>query len=202
MDGLVNAIIGHLHYAGLFILLILGGVGFPVPEDLVLLTCGALVAAGALDPLPSLLVVYSGMLASDFLLYNLGNRYGSHVIEKTRFRRLLPPGRLDAMKRKFDRWGVLVIMVGRHLAGLRAQIFLAAGIAGMPRLKFVAADAVSALITLSIMAGLGYKGAESARALSLGAARFTHIAIAAAVILLASYTAYSYFRRWRAEGPR
>ena len=197
MEGLVNAIIGHLHYAGLFVLLMMGGFGFPVPEDLVLLTCGALISAGALDPLPALLTVYLGMLVSDFVLFSVGGKYGPRVIEKKRFRGLLPPGRFDALKRSFDRWGVLVIIAGRHLAGLRAQIFLAAGISGMRRYKFVAADAVSSLFTLALMAGLGYKGAESVEKLARGVQKAEHVAIAAAVILLAGYLVYRYIRHLR-----
>jgi hypothetical protein len=43
----------------------------------------------------------------------------------------------------------------------RFQIFLVAGILKMPRLKFILADAVSSVATISIMVGAGYWGGST-----------------------------------------
>lgn len=192
MGGFIDAVIGHLHYAGLFLLLLLGGLGAPFPEDLILLSCGVLISTGALEPAPTLLAVYTGMLVSDFMLYNLGKKFGRRLLDKRRFKRLLPPGRLADLERRFNRRSVLVILLGRHLAGLRAQIFLVSGITGMPPVKFVLADAVSATLTLTVMVWLGYRGGLSAQALSRHFAQFEHMAIVGGVGALAAYLVYRY----------
>jgi alkaline phosphatase len=80
------------------------------------------------------------------------------VVAHKRFRRIISPRRIKKLSRSFEKWGVLVIFLGRHLVGLRAQIFLVAGILKMPRPKFVLADAVSSLITIALMVGTGYWG--------------------------------------------
>jgi membrane protein DedA with SNARE-associated domain len=197
MENLILAILDHLHYAGLFVLLLMGGVGIPVPEDLVLLASGFLISAGALDTEAALAVIYLGMLISDFLLYSIGKRLGPLVVEQKRFKRFLTPARLDSIEQKFKKRGVLVILVGRHLAGLRVQIFLAAGIMKMSAARFVMADAVSALVTISIMVGLGYRGGESFEAVRTHLTRVEHLAVVLGVAALAAYLLYRYARSLR-----
>lgn len=57
--------------------------------------------------------------------------------------------------------GVGVILLGRHLVGLRSQIFLVAGILRMPRARFILADALSSVLTITIMVGAGYWGGST-----------------------------------------
>jgi len=45
LDGVVSAYIVHFSYLGLFAVLILCGLGLPVPEDVALLTGGAAIAS-------------------------------------------------------------------------------------------------------------------------------------------------------------
>jgi len=49
--------------------------------------------------------------------------------------------------------------------GLRAQIFLAAGVMRMSWKKFLAVDAASALLTITLWGGLGYWGGNNIEAL-------------------------------------
>ena len=46
--------------------------------------------------------------------------------------------------------GYLVVFFGRHLLGFRAQIFLVAGVMRMSAIKFLIADAISALFTIGL----------------------------------------------------
>jgi len=200
MENFILAIMDHLHYAGLFVLLLIGGVGFPVPEDLVLLASGFLVSAGALDAEAALAVIYPGMLISDFTLYSIGKRFGPMVVEQKRFRRFLSPARLNYIEQKFRKKGVLVILAGRHLAGLRVQIFLAAGIMKMPAARFVLADAASALVTMAIMVGIGYRGGESFQAVMTRITRVEHLAVVIFVAALAAYLLYRYIRSLQRRG--
>jgi membrane protein DedA with SNARE-associated domain len=47
------------------------------------------------------------------------------------------------------------------LPGLRAQIFLVAGVLRMHRALFLATDAVSAALTMGLWGGMGYVGAAN-----------------------------------------
>ena len=152
--------IGHFPYFGLFALLILGGIGLPFPEDATLILSGFLVANEIIKPLPTFLIVYAGLLASDFFLYLVGKKYGRMMVEHKRFRRIISPDRLSKLEEKFKKGDVWVILIGRHFLGLRAQIFLVAGVMRMPGIKFLMADATTALLTIALMGGIGYAGRQ------------------------------------------
>ena len=57
-------------YIGIFALLILGGIGLPFPEDATLLLSGILVAQEVIEPVHAILVIYAGLLLTDFVLYS------------------------------------------------------------------------------------------------------------------------------------
>jgi membrane protein DedA with SNARE-associated domain len=154
-------IIHQFPYVGLFVLLVLGVIGFPFPEDAILILCGFLIASGVVKPAPALIVVVSGMLMTDYFLYYVGRKYGRKVVAHRRFRKIISARREVRLEKTFRRWGILVIFLGRHLVGLRSQIFLVAGILRMPRTRFVLADAVSSIVTIMIMVGAGYWGGST-----------------------------------------
>jgi membrane protein DedA with SNARE-associated domain len=154
-------IIHQFPYVGLFVLLVLGVIGFPFPEDAILILCGFLIASGVVKPAPALIVVASGMLMTDYFLYYVGRKYGRKVVAHRRFRKIISARREVRLEKIFRRWGVLAILLGRHLVGLRSQIFLVAGILRMPRARFVLADAASSIVTMTIMVGAGYWGGST-----------------------------------------
>jgi membrane protein DedA with SNARE-associated domain len=154
-------IVQQFPYFGLFLLLVLGAVGFPFPEDAVLILCGFMIHTDVVQPLPALIVVGIGMLMTDFFLYHVGRKFGRKIVSHKRFRKIISSRRLVRLKRLFEKWGTVVIFLGRHLVGLRSQIFLVAGVLKMPRIKFVFADAISSMVTMSIMVGAGYWGGST-----------------------------------------
>ncbi len=154
----VPLIVQHFPYIGIFILLILGGVGFPFPEDATLLLSGVLVAQGVIRPLPGILAIFAGLLLSDYLLYSVGKKYGRNIIEHKRFRKVISLNTMLKLEEKFRKWGVWILFLGRHIAGVRAQLFLVSGVVKIPPVKFLMVDAVSACFTIGIWGGIGYWG--------------------------------------------
>src|SRR5512136_3064093 len=145
--------IDHFPYGGIFLLLILGEVGFPFPEDATLILTGFLTAHEVIKPLPAFLVLYVGLLTTDFSLYFVGKKYGRSIVEHKRFHKIISPDRLSKLEEKFRKWGSLVVFLGRHIWGLRAQVFLAAGVMKISATKFLIADATSALFSISLWGG-------------------------------------------------
>lgn len=187
----------HFPYIGLFILLILGGIGLPFPEDTTLILCGFLISHGIVKPMPALILTYLGLLLADYFLYTIGKKYGRMIVTHRRFHRIISPERLSALEEKFNKRGFLVILFGRHMFGLRAQIFLVAGVMKMAPLKFIIADAVSSVFTMAIMVGAGYIGGNSLQILKRDLSRIEHIAIVLIIALLASYLLFRYFNPWK-----
>ncbi|HMK60642.1 MAG TPA: DedA family protein [Dissulfurispiraceae bacterium] len=154
-------LIQQFPYFGLFVLLVLGVIGFPFPEDAILILCGFMIAHGVVRPTPALIIVASGMVITDYFLYHVGRKYGRKVVAHKRFRKIISARREASLESTFRRWGVLVIFLGRHLVGIRSQIFLVAGILRMPRSRFVIADAVSSIFTMTLMVGAGFWGGST-----------------------------------------
>jgi membrane protein DedA with SNARE-associated domain len=195
----IQVFVEHFPYLGLFVLLILGGIGFPFPEDTTLILCGFLISTDVVKPIPAILTVYSGLLIADFGLYVIGKKYGRTIVNHKRFHKIISPERLSMIEDKFNKKGTLIILLGRHLVGLRAQIFLAAGVMRMSALKFIMADAVSSIFTIALMVGAGYLGGNSLQVIKRDITRIEHIGILAVIILLTIYLFFRYFKSRRSK---
>src|SRR5512143_3442359 len=100
-----TTLIHQFPYFGLFTLLVLGVIGFPFPEDAILILCGFLIAHGVVQPSNALLVVASGMLMTDYFLYHVGRKYGRKVVAHRRFRKIMTARREVRLERIFRKWG-------------------------------------------------------------------------------------------------
>jgi len=154
----------HGSLAFVFVWLALGGLGAPLPEDVALLGTGALIERGATGPIAAFAVVIAGVLCGDAVLFLGARRLGPSALARRPFTRILPAARRAKLERAYDRYGGLVVLVARNVAGLRAAAFALAGISGMPPRRFLAWDAAAACICVPIMMWLGYAGAHHAAA--------------------------------------
>jgi len=179
-----SVLIHHFPYLGFFILLILGTLGLPFPEDAILLLAGFLVANRTIQVIPAFLAIYSGLLITDLLLFSFGKRYGKRIVENRCFLRIASSQRLQNLEEKLKKWGVLVIFLGRQLLILRGQVLLAAGAMRMSLKTFLLADAPSALITITLWGGLGYAGGNSLQTIRKEVARVEHMIVLTIAILI------------------
>ena len=190
----ISAVTEHFPLLGLFALLILGGIGLPFPEDTTLILAGFLISHHVIKMLPSLIVVFIGALIADMLIFFAGRKYGRRIVEFPRFRKIMTVERLLTVEKRFRKHGALFILAGRHLIGLRAQLFLVAGVMRMPVLKFVLADVLSLSLTVAVMVGAGYVGGNSLQILKKDISRVEHVLIFLAVIVLGIVLFLRYFR--------
>ena len=156
MTGLVSSTIEHFTYAGLFLVLVLCGLGLPVPEELPLLTGGFLVYRGITQYPTTLAVSFVGVMAGDNSLYFIGRHFGAAMLK---YLGLVRPGyrqRIERLKMFMDRHGNMAIFYARFLAGVRALIYLTAGSAGMTPRRFVIYDALGAVISVPLVVSVGY----------------------------------------------
>ncbi len=190
----ITPVVEHFPYVGLFILLILGAIGLPFPEDTTLILCGFLISTEVLKPLPALFVVYSGLLTTDFLLYSIGKKYGHNIVQHKYFQKIISPARLVKLENRFHKGEILFILLGRHLVGLRAQIFIVSGVMRMDPLKFLLTDAFSSLFTITLMVGAGYVGGNSLQVIKKDITKVEHIAILLSVFLIVIFMFYKFYR--------
>ena len=199
----IHYILNHSPAAGLFVLLVLGGLGLPFPEDATLILCGAFIATGVATPAHALFASYSGLILMDLFLYHIGRKYGTMLTEHKRFRKIITREKLLRLEEKFSRWGGLFLLAGRQLVGLRSQVFVVSGVLRMPYAKFLAIDMVSALISMGIMVGIGYAGGHSIllAAFSKDMDRIGHLAVAVAAAFVFFFILYWNIKRRRAAKP-
>jgi len=193
MSG-ISGIVEHFHYFGIFIILILGELGFPFPEGVTLMGCGFLISTNVVRPLPALFIVFPGILIGDFLSYYFGKKYGRTIVAHKRLHKIISPERLSMIEARFNKRGILFILIGGRLI---SGIFIVAGILKMPFSKLMVIDTISSLFAVAIWVGIGYIGGNSLQVIKKDITRIEHIGILFVIILLAIYLMYRYFKSQR-----
>lgn len=82
-ESLVS-MIQHFGYAALFFSLWLGIVGMPIPDEVVVMTGGAVTTNHLLEPVPAFLLTYLGVISGLSLGYFLGRYVGMPIMERLR----------------------------------------------------------------------------------------------------------------------
>jgi membrane protein DedA with SNARE-associated domain len=172
-------------YAGVVGALIAAGFGAPIPEEIPIVTAGAMVGhdandvayhdvvAGALGggylfhnpPPPSgtvrwwimLPLITLGVVASDTLLYLVGRRYGTRLLNvRWVQRRILPADKRAEIEANFHKNGILILLGARLTPGIRTPVFLMAGVLKLPVRRFLLADSLYAVPGVNFLFWLAY----------------------------------------------
>ncbi len=192
LDTLINSQ-GMMAYLLVFALLLASAFGFPMPEDLSLITGGILIHLRHANLWIMGIVCYSGILIGDLVIYRIGWVTGPRLFRRKGFRRLVTSSRLKAIRRNIERRTFLTILIARHLFYLRTVTFLVCGAVRVSPPRFVVADAVAALITTPLMLGLGYLFAEHYEAL-LVYVKQVKISLVIAGVLGLLYLSFRYLK--------
>lgn len=141
-------------YYGVFAALLAAGFGFPIPEELPVITAGILVghAETELHWYIMLPAVIAGVVIGDGILYGVGRIWGQRLLRIGWVqRKLLPPEqRLKIEKNIADR-GIMVLLGARMLPGIRTPIFIMAGILRVPLGRFLLADGIYAIPLVNLL---------------------------------------------------
>lgn len=152
----MESILFRWPYAGLFIYLVLCGLGFPAAEEIAHLSGGALIAGGKASWVGTLAVLFVGVLLGDVLLFFFGRRYGRRLLLLRPFRRFLRPRRMRRVRLFFDRYGRRAVFVARFLPTIRSATFFTAGRIGMPLERFLFWNGLATLLSVPPLVALGY----------------------------------------------
>ena len=149
-------LIGHWGYVAIFVVVVLGNVGLPLPEETVLAVAGYLVWRGELS-LPLVLAVgVMSAVAGDNLGYWLGRRFGRTALPRYARWVLGHPERLQSMEAFVARRGPFAVFVARFIPGIRFMAGPLAGGLGLRFLPFLAANVLGALVYVPVAVGAGY----------------------------------------------
>jgi len=161
---MVNHLIASFSYGGLLLILLLGSLGLPVPEEVPILTAGMLSHQQVLHWWLALPTCIAGVLGGDLVLYGAGRHWGERVVEVRGLGRLLTRARLEQIETSYRRRGVAIVFLARNVMGLRAAAFLGAGIVRVPFWKFLAADSAAIGYGVPLNFGIAYLFARHLKA--------------------------------------
>ncbi|WP_074310355.1 VTT domain-containing protein [Singulisphaera sp. GP187] len=153
---MTEALIEKLGYLGISLLLVLGGLGLPVPEEAPIILAAVLSKSERMWWPFALASCFIGVLLGDFIVYFIGYYYGDKVLSLPMTRKLLTLERETQIKGYFHRHGFKILILGRFAVGFRTAAYLTAGILQLPVLKLFLTDVLAASLSTLLMFGLGY----------------------------------------------
>ena len=149
----LTGLIGAWGYAAIFLIVILGNVGLPVPEETVLSVSGYLAWQGQLRFPIVVIVAIVSAVAGDNMSYWLGRRYGQSILERLR---AVAPDQVERTRRFVLRHGALAVFGARFVTGVRVMAGPLAGSTGMKPWHFFFANLAGALLYIPTMVAVGY----------------------------------------------
>ena len=152
----LSELLGHWGYLGIFVVVVLGNLGLPVPEESVLALAGFLVHEGKMRLPLTLAVGIVSAAGGDNLGYWIGRRLGRPAIERYGARVGITHARMDAMARFVGRYGAPGVFAARFVPGVRVLAGPLAGAGGLPALHFAAANLLGAIVYVPYAVGIGY----------------------------------------------
>lgn len=141
---------------GLLAILLLCGIGLPLPEDVVLVTAGLLANSKGHSWISASVVMYVGVVAGDSLAFFVGRHFGMRVLTLRWTLRLFTPEKQRLIGKLFVRYGSFVFFAARFLPGLRAGVFCIAGAMRANYTRFLVFDSAAAVISVPLWVWFGH----------------------------------------------
>jgi membrane protein DedA with SNARE-associated domain len=149
-------LVAHWGYGAILIAVVLSNIGFPVPEETILVVGGYLAQRGTLRVGIVMAVGIASAVTGDGIGYWLGRRYGRRAIERYGRWVHITPARLEKICAFVGRYGAWAVFCARFVAGLRFLAGPLAGAAGLGPLAFATGNVLGACLFVPVVVGLGY----------------------------------------------
>jgi membrane protein DedA with SNARE-associated domain len=152
-DILLN-MIQTFGYPALFFALWLGIVGTPIPDEVIVMTGGAVAAHGFLHPIPAFAVTYLGVVSGLSIGYVIGRYAGTPVLDRIRRKKKMSKY-MDISERLIQKYGAFALFFSYFFPIVRHVLPYIAGASRMPYGKYALYSYTTGLIWTAIffMAG-------------------------------------------------
>ncbi len=149
-----------LIYLGIFLFMLASGFGFPIPEEVTLISAGLVcyvasrpdlypppyVGAVPVNPYVTAGVAFFSVVFADCLVFFLGKFFGGKILRASFMARYR--GRFDKVGEWTKKYGMWAAGAFRFTPGLRFPGHFACGMMGMAVSKFVLVDSIAAAISV------------------------------------------------------
>jgi membrane protein DedA with SNARE-associated domain len=179
--------------AALFVLLVLGIVGLPIPDETLLVFCGYLISRGKLAVWSTAIAAVAGTWSGITISYFIGRVFGLGVVHRYgKYFHVTDEG-LAKVHSWFDRIGHWALFVGYFIAGVRHFTAIVAGTSRLRFASFAAYAWTGGLLWVSCFLTMGYFLGERWREV----AELVHKYVTQASIILVVCAAGFYLFRLR-----
>ena len=149
-------------YFGVVFMMFASAVGFPMPEEVTLVSVGFLAFMGSRPdlfppPFPGAPVVnaheaaiisFIAVFASDFLIYGIGRLWGRKILYHPRLRKLISEASIKRVENWTKKYGNFAVFVFRFTPGIRFPGHLLTGMLKFSAWKFALIDGLAALVSV------------------------------------------------------
>ena len=183
-------------YPAVFALQMLGIIGFPMPDETLLVTVGFLVSQGGMSLPPALLAAACGSMCGITVSYSIGRFVGLPFVHK--FGRFLhvTDENLAKMHNWFERYGKWTMLLAYYVPGVRHMAAIFAGTAKLPYHEFAIFAYSGAAVWTTTFILLGYYlGPQVKKLMPLIHEYLVVIAIAAVVLIVLVLVVRHYWMR-------
>ncbi|BFH13893.1 DedA family protein [Paenibacillus melissococcoides] len=174
--------IGHFGYTALFFALWLGIVGMPIPDEVIVMTGGAVSGMNILLPLPAFVLTYLGVVSGLSVGFMIGRGIGVPILERLRRRSRLERY-LEVSESLMRKYGSLAICLSYFLPVVRHIVPYLVGVNRMTYKRYAlyaySAGFVWTLLFFSMGRALG------SRVEAIGELLYRYGLYAAALIIIA-----------------
>lgn len=179
-------------YAALYVLLMLGIVGLPVPDETILVFCGYLISKGKMHPVATWVVALAGSTSGITISYTLGRTLGLGVVHRYGRWLHVTEEKLQRIHDWFHRIGHWALVAGYYIAGARHFTAIVAGTSKLELRTFAMFAYLGATLWVTTFLTLGYFLGENWARI---AAVVHHDIIYVSIVIIA--VSISYYYLWR-----
>ena len=193
MEQQVLAWITQYGYFAIFMLLVFGIVGLPIPDETLLTFTGYLVYAGHLSLPLAFFTALAGSISGITISFWLGRVLGMTVVHRYGRYLRIKEEQIAKAHSWFERVGHWALTIGYFIPGVRHFTAYAAGISELAPHHFALFAYSGAVLWVSTFIGLGYFLGERWKTVE---ANIHHYLVDVAIAILAAIILYLVWRKW------
>ncbi|WP_074011052.1 DedA family protein [Numidum massiliense] len=119
MEDTILQYIAQYGYVGIYLALMLGIIGIPIPDEVLMAFAGFLVSKGSFQYLYTLIIAFLGSITGMSVSFFVGRKLGLPFLVKYGKKVHITPEKLHKMEAWFHRFGKMTVTVGYFFPGFR-----------------------------------------------------------------------------------
>ncbi|MGO8961635.1 MAG: DedA family protein [Streptosporangiaceae bacterium] len=190
-------VLDHYGYLAVGGFIMVEDFGIPVPGETILLAASVYAGAGRLNIFALAAVAVAAAVVGDNIGYAIGFFGGRPLVLRFGKYVFLTSERLDKAERFFHRYGGVVVTGARFIEGLRQANGIVAGISRMEWPRFLAFNALGAILWVGVWTSIGYLAGSHITAIYDAITRYSLYVLSALAAAAAALIIRSVVRRAR-----